>query len=511
MRFFGKTIFLIGLWLSAALYAKTSKDTLVIAYDSKIHNLDPRKLGGGDAGAFYLEGLRFARLINFDKDGNLIYSLLQGVEQTSSKEYVLTIKPNVHFHNGDEITIDDVLATYQSIIFPKEGDPISPRKAAFTNVAYLKRVSKHEMILALHEPDTQILTNLIIGILPKKVAESSKDLQDFKGLESGPYLLKSISETEIALERNDKFDLITEKSRLKEVIFKIIPNSGTRYAAFMRGDVDLIQNGIDQDKFELLSTQKNRFHTIKGKRIATTYLGFNFKHPELKHKYVREAFAHCINKEALVKYRLRDQAIIANSMFVEGSTYHFNGTKKYAYDIPKAKEILSKAKLIDKIKFELLVSDSTQSTIEVAKVIVEDLKKAGFVPTLKTLEHSTYLGQVGKGLADSWIGSWIGFKDPDILRFVFSSKKFPPNGGNRGLYHNASLDSILEKGVQEGNVEKRKKIYDEAQLIVSEDLPYVFLWHGVNTVVTQSNVVGYEPYADGSYTSLIFTQKLEKK
>ena len=104
-----------------------------------------------------------------------------------------------------------------------------------------------------------------------------------------------------------------------------------------------------------------------------------------------------------------------------------------------------------------------------------------------------------------WLGPWTGFKDPDHLRFIFSSSMFPPSGANRGHYSNPQLDALLERGRTEFNPAKRKAIYLKAQELISNDLPYIYLWHGMNVAITSKRVHGYELYADGRYWSLINT------
>ena len=107
-----------------------------------------------------------------------------------------------------------------------------------------------------------------------------------------------------------------------------------------------------------------------------------------------------------------------------------------------------------------------------------------------------------------WSLAWIGFKDPDIYRFAFASESFPPNGGNRGWYANAELDKLLAEARRENDMAKRVVLYDKAQKIVAQELPYVFLWHEEVLAVVNRNVHDFELYADGQYGAL---QKAYKK
>jgi len=73
---------------------------------------------------------------------------------------------------------------------------------------------------------------------------------------------------------------------------------------------------------------------------------------------------------------------------------------------------------------------------------------------------------------------WVGANnDPDIFDLVFSSKKVPPNGRNRGRYRNARVDVLIDEIRGEMDQAKRKELCSEVQKIVAEDLPYVPLWY----------------------------------
>ena len=66
--------------------------------------------------------------------------------------------------------------------------------------------------------------------------------------------------------------------------------------------------------------------------------------------------------------------------------------------------------------------------------------------------------------------------DPDIFEFVFNSKRFPPDGANRGHYRNPRIDALTDQIRVEMDQEKRKVLCSEVQKILADDLPYLPLW-----------------------------------
>ena len=89
-----------------------------------------------------------------------------------------------------------------------------------------------------------------------------------------------------------------------------------------------------------------------------------------------------------------------------------------------------------------------------------------------------------------------------MFEYVFSSKKVPPEGANRGHYRNAQLDALLDRARVEMDREKRKAILSEVQKIVAEDEPYINLWYPDNVCVHRARLTGVEIPPGGDYEFL---------
>ena len=98
-----------------------------------------------------------------------------------------------------------------------------------------------------------------------------------------------------------------------------------------------------------------------------------------------------------------------------------------------------------------------------------------------------------------WIG---GNEDPDIFEYAFHTSKFPPNGANRSFYSNPQLDALINRARTELDQQTRKRLYDEVQMIVARDVPYVNLWYWDNIVVHSKRVHGLTLNASGNYDFL---------
>ncbi len=113
----------------------------------------------------------------------------------------------------------------------------------------------------------------------------------------------------------------------------------------------------------------------------------------------------------------------------------------------------------------------------IGAALQEQWRRAGVELELRPLELATLFSDVAKGNFQITYQRWIGANtDPDFFEYAFSSKRFPPDGANRGHYRNSRIDALTDQIRVEMNHEKRKLLCSEVQRILAEDLPYLPLW-----------------------------------
>lgn len=502
-------------WPQWAL-AATPADTLVVGFDNKPKSGDPRLIGT-DANSQYLEELRFLPLVSFDDAGAVRMVAAEKITADGKLGVKVKIRKGITFANGRPLTADDVVANYQLQMTGRPGLPPSPRKGAFESVKEIKKTASDEVVFVLKEPDAAFVVNLVVGILPKEALAAGPEDLVGKGYESGPYVLEKATDTEWVLAKNPKYAAAPHGGavpKLPRVVFKIIPDNNTRYAALVKGDLDLVQNTIDADKvMEIRKKEAARFDVTTRTSSSTTFLAFNFKEKAFQNPDVRKAIAKGINRDEILQYVLQGLGSKASSMFPPGLPYHA-AIPEIGYDPAGAMALLDKAGLKDpdgkgpqaRLKFTLKVP-TNKERIAIAKAVAGQLKRVGVDMQIESLEFGTFSKQLSDGLVAAWIAPWTGYKDPDHLRFVFHTDQAPPVGGNRGFYSNKKVDTLLDNARAELDMAKRVPLYAEAQRLLSDDSPYVYLWYKLNHVVTAKNVKGYKLYSDGRYVSLAEVSK----
>lgn len=494
--------------------------TLNVAFDARPRSVDPRYVST-DANSQYLEPLLFLPLFGFSATGESQGIVAESFIYSDPKALSVKIRDGLRFGLGRNIDADDVVETYKFVLGQSGSSlPPSPRKGVFERVASVEKVSRREVRFVLREPDASLISNLVVGILPREAIRQPPD-EIFKnqGFESGPFALESQDDFQWVLRRNSKYTGAPfggALPQLERVVFKILTDTNTRYSALLKGDVDLVQNSLDTDKVaELMNKRSGDFSVQLKTSDSTAFLAFNTRTKLLADPRVRRAIALGLNRQEILRFTLQGMGQLADSMFPPGHAYHYAVEKPFEPNLREAEMLLDAAGFADpdgakgsrpRAEFSLKVP-LNRERIAVAKAIAGQLKKIGLKVKVEVLEFSTFMKHLNDGNTQAWIAPWTGYKDGDHLHFVFHSSRIPPHGANRGFYVNKTLDDLLSRGKSEGDLVKRKEIYQKAQKIISEDLPYVFLWHRVGHAVTRKGVEGFQIYPDGRYVSLTSVSK----
>jgi peptide/nickel transport system substrate-binding protein len=219
-----------------------------------------------------------------------------------------------------------------------------------------------------------------------------------------------------------------------------------------------------------------------------SYVAFNFDDPILAHREVRQALAYATDRATLIKYLMRGQARAAASLLPPNHWAYDQDVQHYDFDPGRAEQLLDEAGFkrgAGGVRFRLEFKTSTEEYSRLlSEAIADEWQRVGVAVELRPLEFATFYADLQRGSfqvsAQRWVG---GNNDPDIFESVFSSRKIPPNGSNRGHYRNPKLDALIDQARMEMDREKRKALLWEIQGIVAEDEPYINLWYPDNVCV----------------------------
>jgi len=371
-------------------------------------------------------------------------------------------------------------------------------------VASIETPDDATVIFHLTQPYASFSVNLIptsIGIVP---ANAGADFSRHP-IGSGPFrFVRQSQDEEVVLERNPEY--FREAPQLARVRFRVVPDGVVRALELRKGSADLEMSSLSPDIIPVLARQPELAVTDRS-GANSTYLGFNLEDAVLSHREIRQALALATDREALVSYLLHGEAKLAAGVLPAGHWAAEQDVAQYPYDPARAEQLLDAAGFArkqDGVRLHLTLKCSTEEQARlIGAALQEQWRRAGIQLEIRPLELATLFSDVSKGNFQITYQRWVGANtDPDFFEYVFSSKRFPPDGANRGHYRNARIDALTDEIRVEMNQEKRKALCSEVQKILADDLPYLPLWFNDVVSVHRRSLGALELPSTGNYNFL---------
>ena len=310
---------------------------------------------------------------------------------------------------------------------------------------------------------------------------------------TGPFKLDAWEPgVRVVLARNDEY--WGGAPKIRQAIYVPIVEAQARLVALKTGDIDLTMD-VPPDSLDELRRDPNVV-VAESNSSAVWYVMLNTRHPILKDRRVRQALNHAVNKDAIIRDILRGTAIVSRGpMSPVYGTFYEDNTARYPHDLDKARALLREAGHPNGFELTFLVPESgsgMQSPVEMATVIQANLAQIGVRAKIQTMEWGAYLRKYLEqpDMAEmSWNPS-IG--DPDHMMYMLlSSDRFPP-AFNAGYYQNDRVDDLLRRARTTVDEKARVPLYREAQKLVVEDAPWIFVDHGKQVIVHRKRVQGFK-------------------
>jgi len=472
---------------------------LVIAFDGSPTNLDPRV--GTDTYSGRIWDMTSSGLIRLKPNGEFEGDIAERWETPDDRTIIFHLKPNAKFQDGRPITARDVKYTFDSTVDPAFN---SPKKSGYASVATFEAPDDKTFVIKLKEPNAGIFDNLTYMLVP----DGSKTENFAKTpVLSGAYKVAEFKTDErLTLEAFPGW--VNGAPKIPRVVVRIVPDATTRVLELRRGGINFAINSVPLDQVaQFKNDAEFNVQTLPGG--AYQYLAFNLRDPILKKKEVRQALAHAIDRNRIVKDLLLGYGSVTESMFPPGHWARAATLKTYDYNPEKAKQMLDAAGHRDpdgagpKTRFRLNFRTSMdEEANQQAQMIQQMLREVGIDFQIQTSEFSTFMEDVKNGRFQVFSLRRSGISDPDFYQTIFHSSSFAPIGQNRGYYNNPRVDQLIVQGRSTFDREKRKGTYQELQQILAEELPYISLYHRDNVAIMRKNVKGFEMYPSGFLLSV---------
>ncbi|HXT72140.1 MAG TPA: ABC transporter substrate-binding protein [Vicinamibacterales bacterium] len=498
-----RRLVLAAAFFAVACQARTAptSDVIVVGLANAPTNLDPGV--GLDEASQKLHQLLFRSLVKIDAQLKVVPDLATSFETSDYINYVATIPAGVKFHDGREMTAEDVAFTFRRFLDPAF---TSARKGAYSALRAIDVVDRLTVAFRLKAASASFPINLIMGIVPKGTGPEAMR----SPIGSGPFRLKEfVPDDHVTLAPfAEAYGGAPANAGL---VFKVVPDETMRGLELRNGSVDIVVNDLSPDLVYGLKREP-RLAVVTGPGTDYAYIGMNLRDPLLADARVRRAIAFAVDTDAIINHLRRGLARPATGVVPSMSWAYAEDAPAFGHDLGRARRLLDEAGYRDpdgdgpQPRLRLTLKTSTAEAYRLqAAVLQQNLAEAGIALDVRSYEFATLMTDVVRGNVQLYTLQYVGVTDPDMLRRAFLSTQAPPVGFNRGHYKNAEVDDLITRASIALDETDRRDLYQRVQRLVAADAPYVSLWAKTNVAVSQRNLEGValSPIADFTFLSRV--------
>jgi len=498
--------------------------------------------------------LIYSSLFKYDESGRLENDLAESTTISSDgKTYTIKLRGDARWQNGDRLTADDVIFTFEEITNPAFASPL---RASFAGVD-ANKLNDQTVVFTLSENYSPFLGLLTFGIMPQSVwgqiapGAAAVAEPNLKPIGSGPYEFKSLVKDKsgniksYALAINKNY--YGKKPYLKEIIFKFYPDAAEAVNALNDNNVDGLSYLSQSDRQNLIAKNSDNFWQLDLPQLEAIFFN-QAKNPLLKDVKVRQALSYATPKAEIIDQAEGGDARIANGPILDDNYAYNPGAPKYDFDLAKAASLLDAAGWKKDAVTDDLITSLNAKKASTTQTALTDIEKTELalgsgtwlyqeetstsktkktVPAVRnyliinlTIVDDQESGQIAQIIKDSW--ARLGVKvaitpvpvkeiqasaikpknyeallfseqvgnDPDVYVF-WDSTQAGTGGLNLSNYKNDDADKALEDGRTSLDQKQRIADYQQFQTILANDAPAVFLFSPYYNYVQNKKIKGF--------------------
>ncbi len=464
-----------------SLKTKVDGGELVVRISQDMDFLDPHKALA--AGTYEVMFNVFEGLLKPTSEGKLIPAVAESFEISEDNlTYTFKLREGIKFHNGRDVQVEDIIFSLNRIGGDFPGNSVVRDLAK--NIKGIKKIDDKTVAVELKEVDGTILSKFTTAIIPRDVEDIEKT-----PIGTGPFkFVEYLPGQELVLEKFADY-WIEGVPTIDRVEFSIIKDEQSSILSLQRGEIDLYPRLGSTHIPSVEGTQ----NIIVTEQNLMQILSLNNKVKPFDDLRVRQAIAYAMDSQEIIDTLDAGlgKPIGTNMSPVMKNYYNAETEGTYTHNIDKAKALLKEAGYEDGFEFTLSLPTNYRFHADTGVIISEQLKKVGIKANLVEVEWGTWLKDIYAGRKyEGTVIALDGKIEPyDILnRYISSHRR------NFMNYNSQKYDAVMEKITQTTDEEAKKELYKEAQMILAQDIPVVFIMAPAGIVAADKDLRGYTPY-----------------
>ncbi len=456
-----------SLLLATSVASAQDTDTVTIALRVAVNTLDPHMTASVGSDLSVISHI-YPALILRGPDLKLQPALAQSWEMVDDNTWRFKLTPDATFSNGEKLDANAVKWNLDRVLDKNVGARIA---GWFSLVSEAIVVDDLTLDVKASKPYPAFADQLsMFFLLPPEWAQSHNPA--IETMSGGPYkVMENVPGDHITLEPNP--DYWGEAAAFSHVTFRTIPESSSRVAALMAGEVDLV-TGVPTTELERVNASGNA-HADAIDSIRMMLAKVNHQKAPMENRAFRQALNYAVDKEGIVNAIFDGKASIANCQLLSEPYVGYNpNLTAYPFDPEKARQLLQESgvDLSQEIEIEVPTATYLQGD-EVTQVIASQLQDVGLNVRITEIEFGSFMNKQLKArdLAQLAVQglAWPTI-DADGMLTMFAP------GNVYDYWNNAEFGAILDKARVTTDRAARDALYADATKLMCDEAAAIFLY-----------------------------------
>ncbi|WP_027697342.1 ABC transporter substrate-binding protein [Vibrio litoralis] len=487
------------------------KQELVKGNGAEVASIDPQKTEGVPESNVIRD--LFEGLVNQDADGNVVPGVAESWETQDNKTFIFHLRKDAKWSNGDPVTADDFVFTFQRAVDPATASPYAwyLEMTTMKNAAQIISGKADKSTLGVKAIDANTLEVSLESAVPyfvkmmghttvkpvnKKVLEKWGDqwTKPEHFVSNGAYVLDSwvLNERMVLVRNKNYWD--NDSTVINQVTYLPIESQNAEMNRFLAGELDMTDE-LPNEQFKRLQKEHPEDVKVVG-NLCSYYYGFNNSKPPFDDARVRQALSYTIDRDVMTRILLGQGQKPAYFLTPEiTADFHPTmpeyGTWTQKQRNEKAKQLLEEAgyNKSNPLKFKLLYNTDDNHKKNAVAIASMWKKSLGAVDvTLENQEWKTYLDTRRQGNFDVTRAGWCGdYNEASAFLSLMQSN----NSSNDPRYHSKEYDAVMEKALNSTSGEERADLYAEAEKLLARDMPIAPIFQYVKARLVSPLVGGF--------------------
>ena len=459
-------------WLATAQAQPRRGGTIVVGNDEDSVGLDPH-LSVAFSSSNYFEHV-YSGLLRFNAKMELEGDLASSWDIPDPRTFVFKLRKGVKFHNGREMTAEDVRYSIERIRDQKNGSVL---RSVYANVERVEVPDAYTVRLRLARPDASLLGMLATRasyVVPKEEVEKHGTLQKV-AVGTGPFkLVEHVTGDFTRFVRNDQY-FESGLPYLDGFTIKVIKDESSRLAALRKGTVDV--TWIKATEIEELARKEKGIVSADTPEARHLYVWLNTRQAPFNNVKLRQAVAAALDRQEIIDTVLLGHGKLTTAIPPATAPFVLSPQETaalpfYRPDPAMAKKLLAEAGVPNGFEFTLKTSAHSPDYVPAAQVMQRQLGKVGIAMKIEQVEWGALLNLARTGGDFHSIAfARIWYPDPEGYTYDTLHSK---GSFNVGGYASPDSDRLLDEQRAIADTAKRVAVWKDLQRFWAQDVPIIW-------------------------------------